>query len=481
MNASVARAGQDFFHALIKSSQTRPGFLAERERWLRSLQVDGREELLFEFEMLLRGMERYFNLHNLPLEPQSEPVIVRDFRTQLLDVRDAMNQAIRLARRLLDPDSDQKMVFRRYVETQIGDDRIRRQMIEEELQPATPPESLFVLRESLAALRSIVDHLLKHEPIPFALFNEVGTLALREIVLNPYFRPFRPLEFRLEYDRIRSVTILEALRKLEEPERRLFTVAFLAGFRVLHYLSYVGAEQTVPEPRARVVLALVRSEASTLVNYLQSEVVPNASSKRHKAGALKVARELQRESERVIKGLAGPEKAPQAALDAAVELTQIFRKQIVTLARALESGLSGEDLFPRLVSVEETAQRLRKDLWVFAEVCRAAEGTFRDPSKVDPSSALEAIKAYLEYFQEVSYQFLRYGDYEAFDRFYARVHELEAVPEGPGARGRFADDLKAFTQVAETSASAVSRRAELIGKKFDRAEAEALLGLFWLS
>ena len=478
---ALARLNQDFFHALIKGSQSRPGFITERERWLRSLQVDGREELLFEFEMLLRGLERYFNLHNLPTEPRADPVIVRDFRQQLVDVRDAMTQAIRLARRLLDPDSDQKLVFRRYVETQLQDDRIRRQMIEEELQPATPPESLFVLRESLAALRTIVDHLLKHEPIPFALFNEVGTLALREIVLNPYFRPFRPMEFRLEYDRLKSVLLLEGLRKLDEPDRRLFTVALLAAFRVLHYLSYVGAEQTNPEPRARVVLALVRSEAHTLIHFLQTEVAPNVTGKRHKAGAVKVARDLQRESERVIQKLGGPDQAPQASLEAAAELTGIFRKQVETLARTLDPQLSGEDLFVRLMSPEESALRLRKDLWVFAQVCRSAEGTFRDPQKVDPSSALEAVKAYLEYFQEVSYQLLRYVDYEAFDRFHALVQELEAVPEGPGARGRFADDLKAFAQVAESSAAAVSRRAELIGKKFDRAEAEALLGLFWLS
>lgn len=476
-----ARTSQDFFHELIKSSQARPGFLAERERWLRSLQIEGREELLFEFEMLLRGVERYFNLHNLPLDPAAEPVIVRDFRQELLDVRDAMNQAIRLARRMLDPDSDQKMVFRRYVETQLADDRIRRLMIEEELHPATPQESLFVLRESLAALRTIVDHLLQLQAIPFAVFNEVGTLALREIVLNPYFRPFRPLEFRLEYDRIKSVPLLEALRHLEGPERRLFTVALLAVFRVLHYLSYVGAEATVPEPRARVILALVRSEATSLVGFLQQEVAPQVTGKRHRAGALKVARDVQREGEKIAKKiLAGAQEAPSASLEAAVAFTQLFRKQVETLARTLDPALTGEDLFHRLLSVEEVAQRLRKDLWVFVELCRSAEESFRgDGPEVEPGTALEAVRAFLEYFQDVSYQLLRYGDYETFDRFAALVAETEAVPLGPEARARFADDLRRFSQVAETTCSAVNRRSELIGKKFDRADAEALLGLFW--
>jgi hypothetical protein len=59
------RRARDFYSKLIEGSQAKAvGVLAERERWLRSVRVEGREELLFEFEMLLRGVERYFNLHN---------------------------------------------------------------------------------------------------------------------------------------------------------------------------------------------------------------------------------------------------------------------------------------------------------------------------------------------------------------------------------------------------------------------------------
>ena len=55
------------------------------------------------------------------------------------------------------------------------------------------------------------DHLLKLPVANLGLFQDVGKLALREIVLNRYFRPFRPLEFRVEYDRLRSVRLLDTL------------------------------------------------------------------------------------------------------------------------------------------------------------------------------------------------------------------------------------------------------------------------------
>ena len=124
---TVRPGPRDFYADLMRASQaTRAGFLAERERWLRGVPVEGREELLFEFEMLLRAVERYLNLHNAVVDARARPLVTRDFHEELADVRDAMERAVRVARHLQDPDSDPKMVFRKYVETQLADDRVRR-------------------------------------------------------------------------------------------------------------------------------------------------------------------------------------------------------------------------------------------------------------------------------------------------------------------------------------------------------------------
>ncbi len=155
------RLARDYFHDLVRDSQPHPGLSAERERWLRRCRVEGREERLFEFEMLLRGMERYFKLHNLPIDSMARPVVTRDFSDELRDVRDALGQAIKLARRLLDPGEDQRMMFRRYVQDQLVDDRARRALLDDELEEDTPQESLFLLRQSFESLRTVVDSLLE--------------------------------------------------------------------------------------------------------------------------------------------------------------------------------------------------------------------------------------------------------------------------------------------------------------------------------
>jgi len=476
-----ARSGRDYYLELIRASQHRPGFLGERERWLRKLEVDGREELLFELEMLLRGLERYFSLHNLPLD-QGRPVVTRDFSPELLDVRDALDRAIRLGRHLLDPGLDQKLVFRRYVESLMADDRARHELLEQELDQSTPGASLFVLRQSFEALRTVIDHLLGLEVVTFAAFGDVGNLVLREVVLNQYFRPFRSLEFRVEYDRVRSVPVLEALSTLPDAERRPYAVAFLSLFRMLHSLSYVGEDdrRLIP-PRARVILALVRSEAASLTHFLKDELLPRVSRKAQKAGALKAARDIARESRRVAQEVLAREGGgpPRAPLEAAVAFTHLLRAQVVRLAASIDVPVDeGPAAFFTLAAQSEMALRLRRDLWAFGELCRAADSALRAGEEVERDDALFALRAFISYFHDVSYQFLRYQDHDTFDRFAAIVLETERPPEGPAALHRLAMDVRLFSEVLERTFATVSRRSDLPARAIDQRDAEALLARF---
>jgi hypothetical protein len=471
------RFARDYFHDLVRESQPHPGLSAERERWLRSCRVEGREERLFEFELLLRGMERYFKLHNLPIDSVARPVVTRDFSEELRDVRDALGQAIKLARRLLDPGDDQRMMFRRYVQEQLVDDRARRALVDEELEEDTPQESLFLLRQSFESLRTVVDSLLKLETVSYRVFHEVGNLALRAILHNQYFRPFRPLEFCLEFDRVKSVPVLDALRKLGDPERRLFTTVFLGLFRLLHYLAYVRATPRGVERRARVVLALVRSEALTLVGYLRTELAPRVTLRRHQGAALRASKDLSRLADELGRRLRQEADDPERVLDIAASAANQLRAQVVRLASAVEARLPADESFTRLVSPVVLGQRLRNDLWVFAQLARSADEALGAGSD-QAIHAVDALGAFLSYFQDVSYQLLRYGDLHAFDQFAAILREAGAIPAGPMARARLAEECRAFAEAAEGYFVAVGRRSDVTGRRFDESHARAVLARF---
>ena len=90
---TTPRVARDFYAELVRATQaSRAGLLSERERWLRGVNIEGREEQLFEFEMLLRAVERYFNLHHVVVDAQERPLVTRDFHEELEDVRDALQK-----------------------------------------------------------------------------------------------------------------------------------------------------------------------------------------------------------------------------------------------------------------------------------------------------------------------------------------------------------------------------------------------------
>lgn len=450
------------FVELVRESQApRQELLAERARWLRALGVEGREELLFEFEVLLRGVERSFSRQ--AVASATEKKGKADLRQELLDVREALEGALGLSRRLLDPDSDQKFVFRRFVESQLTDDRQRRLLLEEELAQETPDESLGVLRQSFTALRVLCTHLLELPSVPASLFVEVGTLATREVLLNRYFRPFRPLEFRLEYDRIPSVILLEALRGLAPGARNGLAVAWLALFRVWRCLESIPPG--MPR-RSRIVFAVVRGEVSALSAWLTGPFLELAGDKKLKAAGVKVARRLL---DGTGAALAAEQQSPE---DTAEALRELVEAQVLTLAQAV--GVDVSEGFEALTSELDRAERLRRDLWVVATLARHSAAALRGDDLVAGDRALDGLRRCLMEFELVSHLLLRFGDMPAIEKGAALVHEPLMPPDGRARRERMAQDCEALSQVAEATFTSVSRRAQLRAASFDRPAAEAL-------
>jgi hypothetical protein len=470
-----ATFAKDFFLEVMTDSQSlRAGHLAERERWLRALAVDGREEVLFEFEMLLRGIERTFNLHNLPLEGQG-PVVARDFAHELRAIRDAINRSIKLARFLLDATSDRKMVFRKYIESRVADDRVRRELMEAELVQRAPQESLFLLRSGFIALRGILDELLATPHAGYPLFCHIGQLALREVAVNTYFKPFRPLEFRPEYDRIKHVAILELLQRVDDELRRPVAVAFLALFRLLHYLRYVPSQAEKPNRRSLVIMALVRSEVGSLCAFLEGDLahrLGRSDPERAKLAA-RVGGDLREEERRIVlRELTGaPTGSTGRARDA---FGAAFRRTVSELARAYDESLRQVELFDDLLSRQEQSLRLRRDLHAFREVCRFAETAFPGAAGLEGKRALSALRDFALYFRDVSYQLLRYGDYEPFDRFSSLISDTDTALSGPLQFQRLADECRLFGEVLDQVLAAVGRRDDLCGNPFDASEGDLL-------
>jgi hypothetical protein len=462
---------QDFFFELMRDSQrVRAVYLAERERWIRTLEISGREEILFELEMLLRGLDRFFNLRNL--FGDQPPATERDFRDELKAARDAIHRAVHLSRRLILQRQEQALLFRSFVEGSLADDRARARLGAELREQRTPEESLFLLRSGLIAHQGILDHLLRLDFAPQTLFLDVGRALQHELFVSRYFCPPAALEFRGEYDRVGSVRLLEALRSVgDEKKRRAFALALLAAFRSLRSLRYVPAPPTPHTRRVLVILALVRSELLALIGYLEGDLPRLCATPEgvgHAAQAGRAAATPIREAlSQVAPILAAPLTDRKQLDDTRDRLVVATKDAIGAIAFALDEGLDRQSLFEDENARYELSERLRRDLWVFREMCRATALRLEGPQPA--IGAAEPLRKFATEFRDVGYQLLRHSDRELFDRF------LDLLEGWSSKRGessalraqRLRDDCRRFAEILDRAFEVVCKRAELAKKPID--------------
>ena len=124
---------------------------AQRDAWFHGLALEGKDELLFEFEVLLKATACFSNPRNHPGPPRRTPVVAQDLRSATLACKDGMQHAVILARQLLGP-RDRAFVFHRYLETVLPEDNVRTRLLREGASQATPEDSLIMLRHALTEL-----------------------------------------------------------------------------------------------------------------------------------------------------------------------------------------------------------------------------------------------------------------------------------------------------------------------------------------
>ena len=138
-----------------------------------------------------------------------------------------------------------------------------------------------------------------------------------------------------------------------------------------------------------------------------------------------------------------------------------FGECVGILANALDPAMGHYALFEDDSARTDQSERLRKDLWIFREMCRYTADALEQP-EATPEAA-EPLRRYATEFRDVGYQLLRHSDRELFDRF------LDLLEGWSGRRGestqirmqRLRDDCHRFAEILERALDLVSKRSEL--------------------
>jgi hypothetical protein len=421
-------------------------------------------------------------------------------------------------------DRDKAFVFQRYLETVLPEDSARTRLLHAAMTQESPEASLFVLRHGFTNLIEVGGGLLRLPRVNFRLFYAHLATAMREIAHSAYFNPLHALEFRPEFDRISSTQVLELIQSVPgEQAHRLVALTFLSLFRMLRYLRLLEgialdhSDRRIAG-RAYLVLAVLRSDARALSSYLRRRAgallaesyerdllrVPayeiaarsdELAMEGHRLVGIKgaltgVAANLRLEMRRTFEhdlplaDSGTPEQEVRLRMRQVVaSLRPALQNVILFLAKSLGVRLEEGRVFDDQAARRATGERLRRDVWMFAQIARAFASKARHAdTTVDRWSQLASfafVREFLAYFRAMGYPLLRAGDYPRVDAFMAAMSALEETDLLDPARLEAAvEECEAFYVFLTELFDQISRREELDGVPFDKKAAARALKLY---
>ncbi len=235
-----------------------------RETWLGALALERKEELLFELEMILKGVVLWANPRLQPSRRGMPPLRDRDFRPHVAIVLEALARARTLCDRLLGAGRPNGSLPRTLP---AGFTEAPRTDAAAVGAPLGPVESLAALRSGIVVASEIIGALGETDRLGHRVLFAALTALRRDIERNACFNPLSLLEFRPEFDRIRATEVLESLQLCEsEASHRFAGVAFLAHFRLLRVAALLGAAASDASSlhRAWIFVPVLRAEADAL-------------------------------------------------------------------------------------------------------------------------------------------------------------------------------------------------------------------------
>ncbi|RYZ68482.1 MAG: hypothetical protein EOP08_00460, partial [Proteobacteria bacterium] len=148
--------------------------LTERTRWFEKLAVDNKHSLLFEFEVLLKGLACYANPKNHPGPRRAVSLVAQNFSNELDHYQAGLSRLVKLSQRLL-ARADRAFVFQRYLESVLDDDTSRSRLVRSTQDSIE--DSLLALRQGLTSLQETTAVVARGDRITYRTFYALASLA----------------------------------------------------------------------------------------------------------------------------------------------------------------------------------------------------------------------------------------------------------------------------------------------------------------
>lgn len=442
----------------------------ESKDWI-AVSKETRRELFSELDVLLRAVDRFFIIENLPSAKES--LSESNFFDELSAVRDLIIRILSILEVIIPESKKNSYWFQKFAETKFLTDRNRDIFREELYKQDTPEKAVFLLYDSFVNLKGLVTDLLKSGDIPYLSYMNIGQILSKEIRENNYFNPFKK-DINPEFDIIENQEISGIVKNIRDKDtKKHISLILIYLFRLLRYLKHIDitTQRTISLNTSLIILMLNRSEISMFKNYTE-KIIPKITQPDLKMLIQSLSYQFSMETKRVylqeLKEIL-KKKAPRY-FRGRIEnshgiLKNLAEQSIVQIAQFYKPDLTGEDIFISFIAKTEQSLRLREDILVLHKFLTLL--TEKSNKQEERVRIFEPLRNFMLYFESFTFRLLRYEDYEEFVSFFKEVLSFKKEQVVAGEVNRLREKIHNFRIFLETTLRHIANRTEVRDKPID--------------
>lgn len=417
-----------------------------------------------ELDVLLRALDRYFNLDNLTF---SEYITGKNFYEELFTARDTIMRVLSVLEVVIPESRKNAYWFQKYTETKYLSARKIDAFREDLYRQDTQEKGLYLLYDSFINIRGLITDLLRSGNISYLGFTNIGHMISKAIRENIFFNPFKK-DLNPEFDKISNNAISVIVKSLtDRDEKKQISIIFIYLFRLLRVLGFVEIEtpRSVSLHSSLMILILLRPEIITFRNSVEKALKKIKNSELQRlldALSYQFAIETKRVYLQELKDINRKKNAVH--FRGKIEnshgiLKNLVEHSIVHIAQYYSPELKGENIFQSFMTKKEQSRRLREDIYAlhkFITLLEMKAGAPQERLKV-----FESLKNYMLYFESFTFRLLRYDDYEGFVLFFNEMNSISReMILGPGFK-TIMEKARHFKIFLDTTLRHIGNRSEL--------------------
>ncbi len=378
-------------------------------------------DYLFEMEMWLKGVERFFVLEHLPLSSfERSHASLKNFVEEVAVVRSGVSHLALLTTHLLGEGKEDLASFLLFLDSQVARATGTSSLPQRRGSAET---ELALVVEKLDDFSKVLDELSRSPFLPLQTYLSLGRIVVGTLKSDPNLGVLFRENLRPVLDRDSKQSLARVLAAVTDAgQKSALAALFVELFKGLRYTERV--RQTIDSPatvkRALLVFSLIRAQSAGLSEFIRKRLLPRFPEESAIAAGLErlvfsVEMELRKvmEVELVDVVLMKDPKLVYARMeDSAGILKDLFQQSIIGLAETFSSEVDGKALFPEYRTKLDQSLKLRDDLWGLLQSVQAF-------SRAADKKSLKAMVDTLDAFRRGSMKHLMFKDWTLFDRFHA--------------------------------------------------------------